>query len=133
MIRPSPREGDPFAAFLGLRWDGPDTVRLTIRPELLNSAGRLLGPVGFALVDYGMAAALYETTGPGESMATTGISINYVATATEGDVICRARLDHRGRRAAFLSSEVRHEGGRLLATAIGTFAILREPTASGPA
>jgi len=124
VTRPNPRDGDAFAAFLGLRWENPDTVRLTIRPELLNSNGMLLGPVGFALVDYGMAAALFETTAPEEKMATTGISINYVASADAGEVVCRARLDHRGRRAAFLSAELRQESGRLLATAIGTFAII---------
>jgi uncharacterized protein (TIGR00369 family) len=119
----NPRDGDAFAAFLGLRWEDAATLRLTIRPELLNSVGRLLGPVGFALVDYGMASALYETLAPGESMATTGISINYVASADSGEVICRTTVDHRGRRAAFLGSEIRHESGRLLATAIGTFAV----------
>jgi uncharacterized protein (TIGR00369 family) len=124
VTRPNPRTGDPFAEFLGLRWDGADAVRLTIRPPLLNSVGRLLGPVGFALVDYSMAAALWETTAAGESIATTNISINFVATAREGDVVCRSSIDHRGRRAAFLRSELRHEeSGRLLATAIGTFAV----------
>jgi uncharacterized protein (TIGR00369 family) len=123
----TPFEGDPFSSFLGLRWEDSSTIRLTIRPELLNSVGMLLGPVGFALVDYGMASALYGTLQAGETMATTNISINFLASADSGDVVCTTRVDRRGRRAAFLSSEVRHEG-RLLATAIGTFAIIRAST-----
>jgi uncharacterized protein (TIGR00369 family) len=123
----TPFEGDPFSSFLGLRWEDSSTIRLTIRPELLNSVGMLLGPVGFALVDYGMASALYGTLQAGETMATTNISINFLASADSGDVVCTTRVDRRGRRAAFLSSEVRHEG-RLLATAIGTFAIIRANT-----
>jgi acyl-coenzyme A thioesterase PaaI-like protein len=67
---------------------------------------------------------VFETLSSEESTATTGISINYVSSAREGEAACVARLDHRGRRAAFLSAEVRHDSGRLLATAIGTFAIL---------
>ena len=59
----------------------------------------------------------------GERIATIGISINYVQTAREGDVICESTLDRRNDRVAVLRSEVRHEDGRLLATAIGSFAI----------
>jgi acyl-CoA thioesterase len=123
----TPFEGDPFAAFLGLRWEDEGRVRLTIRPDLLNSVGRLLGPVGFALVDYSMASALFATLEEDESMATTNISINFLTSADSGDVVCTTRVDRRGRRAAFLSAELRHED-RVLATAIGTFAIIRANT-----
>src|SRR6185369_16247252 len=59
---PDPRAGgDAFIDFLGMRFE-PGAVRLTIRPELLNSNGKLLGPVGFALIDYGMAAELFAAT-----------------------------------------------------------------------
>jgi len=123
MSRPDPRAGgDAFVDFLGMRF-APGEVRLTIRPELLNSNGKLLGPVGFALIDYGMAAELFEATTT-ERFATTGIAINYLSGASEGDVICHARIDRRGRHAAHLSAELTHESGKLLATAIGTFAIL---------
>jgi len=120
---PDPRAGgDAFIDFLGMRFE-PRAVRLTIRPELLNSNGKLLGPVGFALIDYGMAAELFAATTT-ERFATTGISINYLSGASEGEVICRARIDRRGRHAAHLSAELTHDSGKLLATAIGTFAIL---------
>ena len=124
--RVTPFESDPFSSFLGLRWEDSSTIRLTIRPELVNSVGRLLGPVGFAMVDYSMASALYGTLQDGESMATTNISINFLRSADSGDVVCTTRVDRRGRRAGFLSSELVHEqSGRVLATAIGTFAIIR--------
>ncbi len=114
--------GDSFAGFLGLRYERGE-VRLAIRPDLINSAGMLLGPVVFALADYGMTAALLETTAPEERVATTHIAINFLASATEGEVACTTELDRRGRRVAALSSRVRHADGTLLATAIGTFAI----------
>jgi uncharacterized protein (TIGR00369 family) len=119
----APGEGNDFCRFLGLRWDDPHTVRLTLRPELLNDNGLLLGPVGFALVDYSMGASLWLETAEDELIATIGISINYVQSAGQGDVICRSRLDRRNRRIAVLSSETKHEDGRLLATAIGSFSI----------
>ena len=98
-------------------------MRLTIRPELINAAGLLSGPVTFALVDYCMGSTLWQETTDEEAIATIGISINYIQTATTGDVVCTTTLDRRNRTNAVLSSEVRHEDGRLLATAIGSYTI----------
>jgi len=119
-----PRGDDPFADYLGLTWAGPDEVRLKIRPDLVNNIGRLLGPVGFALVDYGMGAAVWNELQESEAAATVNVGINFVDTATDGEIACRSRVDRRTRRAAATSCELRHEDGRLLATAIGSFAII---------
>jgi len=127
MTRGGPRSPDPFATWLGLRWDDARTTRLTIRPELLNSGGLLLGPVGFALVDYSMGSTLWETTSEDEHIATTSISLNYVQSASAGDVTCRSQLDRRNRTTGHLRSELR-TADRLLATAIGSFAIFPAAT-----
>ena len=50
----------------------------------------------------------------------TPVPINYVQTATDGEILCRTVLDRRNRTTAVLRSEVLHEDGRLLATAIGS-------------
>jgi uncharacterized protein (TIGR00369 family) len=118
-----PRALDGVTAFLGMRWISPEEVRLTIRPELINRGGLLSGVVPFALVDYSMGSALWAQTTPEESIATINISINYVQTATEGEVRCRSQVDRRNRTGAVLRSEVSHEDGRLLATAVGSYAI----------
>jgi uncharacterized protein (TIGR00369 family) len=118
------RDGiDGLTSWLGLRWETPERVRLTIRPELINPAGLLAGPVAYAMVDYSMGSTLWQDLAEGERIATIGISINYVQTAREGDVICETSLDRRNDRVAIMRSEVRHTDGRLLATAIGSFAI----------
>jgi len=108
---------------MGMRWDDPQTVRLEIRPELINAGGLLSGVVTYALVDYCMASTLWTQTAKTERIATINISINYIQTATEGEIVCRTVLDRRNRRAAVLRSEVRHEDGRLLVTAIGSYTI----------
>jgi acyl-coenzyme A thioesterase PaaI-like protein len=110
---------DGLTRWLGLRWEAPNRVRLTIRPELINPAGLL----AYAMVDYSMGSILWQARRSGERIATIGISINYVQTARDGDVVCTSTLDRRNDRVAVLQSEVRHDGGRLLATAIGSFAI----------
>ena len=100
-------------------------MRLTIRDELINPAGLLSGPVAYAMVDYCMGSTLWKQTTDEEAIATIGISINYVQSATEGDVLCTTKLERRNRTTAVLASEVRHEDGRLLAHAIGSFTIFK--------
>ena len=114
---------DGLTRWLGMRWESPSRVRLTVRPELINPAGLLSGPIAYAMVDYSMGSALWTQRERGERIATIGISINYLRTAREGDVICESTLDRRNDRVAVLRSEVTDEGGRLLATAIGSFSI----------
>lgn len=114
---------DGLTRWLGLRWEAYDRVRLTIRPELINPAGLLAGPVAYAMVDYSMGSALWRNRQHGERIATIGISINYLRTAREGDVLCVSTLDRRNDRVAVLRSEVSDADGRLLATAIGSFSI----------
>jgi len=118
-----PRSLDGLTSFIGLRWEDPETVRVTIRPELINRGGLLSGVVTFALVDYCMGSTLWAQTSEHERIATISISINYIQTATEGDVICRSTLNRRNRSIGVMQSEVRHEDGRLLATAIGSYSI----------
>jgi uncharacterized protein (TIGR00369 family) len=118
-----PRALDGVSGFMGMRWDDPRTVRLRIRPELINNGGLLSGVVTYALVDYSMGSALWVQTSEQERIATINIAINYIQTATEGEIVCRTELDRRNRRTAVLRSEVRHEDGRLLVTAIGSYSI----------
>lgn len=118
-----PRSLDGITGFIGMRWDDAETIRVTIRPELINRGGLLSGVVAFALIDYGMGSVLWPQTAKDESIATLNISINYVATATEGEIVCRSTLDRRNRTTAVLRSEVSHADGRLLATAVGSYAI----------
>ena len=118
-----PRSFDGVTSFMGMRWDDPETVRLDIRPELINRGGLLSGVVTFALVDYCMGSTLWVQTTKDEHIATINISINYIQTATEGEIVCRSTLDRRNRSSAVMRSEIRHEDGRLLVTAIGSYTI----------
>ncbi len=118
-----PRSLDGITSFIGMRWENAQTVRLTIRPELINRGGLLSGVVTYALVDYCMGSTLWAQTARNERIATISISINYIQTATEGDVICRTTLDRRNRTIGILKSTVEAQDGRLLCTAIGSYSI----------
>jgi uncharacterized protein (TIGR00369 family) len=124
---------DGVSGFMGMHWDSADTVRLAIREELINAAGLLSGVVTYALVDYCMGSTLWPHTAKDEHIATLNISINYIQTATDGEIVCTTELDRRNRTNAVLRSEVRHQDGRLLVTAIGSYAIFparRRPRAA---
>jgi acyl-coenzyme A thioesterase PaaI-like protein len=121
--REGPRALDGITSFIGFRWEDPQTVRLRIRPELINRGGLLSGVVTYAMVDYCMGSTLWAHTTPDERIATISISINYIQTAVEGEIVCRTVLDRRNRRIGILRSEISHEDGRLLVTAIGSYSI----------
>jgi uncharacterized protein (TIGR00369 family) len=114
---------DGVSEFIGVRWDDAQTSRLAIRPELINAGGMLSGVVAYTLIDYTMGSALWVETTEDEGIATLNIAINYVQTATEGELVCTAEVDRRNRTSAVLRSEVRHADGRLVATAVGSYVI----------
>jgi uncharacterized protein (TIGR00369 family) len=126
-----PRSLDGVSSFMGMRWDDPQTIRLQIRPELINGGGLLSGVVTYALVDYCMGSTLWVQTTREERIATISIAINYIQTAVEGEIVCRTTLDRRNRTTAVMRSEVRHEDGRLLVTAIGSYTIFPARTPKG--
>lgn len=116
---------DGVSRFFALEWESAERMRLEIREDLINAGGLLSGVATYALVDYSMGSALWAQTADDERIATISISMNYVQTATEGAIVCESQVDRRNRQGAVLRSEVRHEDGRLLATAIGSYTIFK--------
>jgi 1,4-dihydroxy-2-naphthoyl-CoA hydrolase len=114
---------DGVSGFMGMHWNSADTVRLEVRPELINAGGLLSGVVTYALIDYCMGSTLWAQTTDEEHIATINIAINYIQTALQGEIVCKCTLDRRNRSNAVLRGEVRHEDGRLLVTAVGSYAI----------
>jgi uncharacterized protein (TIGR00369 family) len=122
---------DGVSRWFDLRWVHANEVRLTIKPEYINAGGMLSGVAAFAMVDYCMGSTLWKQTTEEEAIATISISINYVQTATDGELVCETQLDRRNRTNAVLRSDVRHEDGRLLATAIGSYTIFKRSNRGG--
>jgi uncharacterized protein (TIGR00369 family) len=121
---------DGITRFIGMTWDDPQTVRLQIRPELINRGGLLSGVVSYALVDYCMGSTLWVETTEDERIATINISVNYIQTATEGEIVCHTVLDRRNRTVGILKSTIHAEDERLLLTAIGIYSIFPAKKAS---
>lgn len=117
------RARDGISSFLDFRYPEPGVIALDVRDDLLNRGGLLSGAVTYAMVDYAMGSALWAQRNEDEGIATLSISINYLQTAREGEVVCRAQVDRRNRTAATLRATVEAADGRLLATAIGSYSI----------
>ena len=120
---------DGVSEFMGFRYEAPGRIRLAVRPDLVNPGGLLSGAVPFALIDYAMGSALWQEVTDEEAIATINVAINYVATVRSGDVVCSASVDRRTRTNAVLRGEVVADDGKLLATAVGSYAIF---TRKGP-
>ncbi len=88
--RGGPRSLDGVSSFMGLRWEDAQTVRMRVRPELINGGGLLSGVATYAMVDYCMGSTLWVQTAENERIATISISINYVQTATSRREIRRS-------------------------------------------
>lgn len=116
-----------FVRRLGIRTieRSPEGLRteIDILPEHHNPNGVAQGGVLYTVADSGMAGALHQHLAPGEASATIEVKIVYTAPVRTGTVTCNTRLLHKGRRVATLESEM-HLDGRLVAKALGTFAIL---------
>ena len=51
-----------------------------------------------------MSALVIAALNDGEMCATTNIAINFIASATAGEVICTSRLERRTRRTALTAA-----------------------------
>ena len=117
---------DGMSKFLALHWEDPNTTRMEIRPELINGGGILSGVATYGMIDYTMGSALWREKAEEEAIATLNNAINYVQTALEGELVCRAEVDRRNRTSAVLRATVEHADGRLMATAVGSYSIFRK-------
>jgi len=119
----------PFGKLIGLNFvsceDGFARGVLEVDEKLFNPHNVLHGGVVYAMADTGMGAAVYSCLNEDELCATVEIKIVYFAPVTSGLLTCDTRLVHRGKRFAFLESEVRNDEG-LVAKATGTYSIFRD-------
>lgn len=104
---------------------GLATYQLDVTPELLNPHGVLHGGAVYTMVDYSMGGATMASLPEGEICATIEIKINYLAGVRGGTLTCATEVVKQGRKVVFLESRVRDDGGKLVATASGSFAVIR--------
>jgi len=119
----------PIAEALHIHNDGAQDGRaryhLEVTPDILNPHGVLHGGAVYTMVDYAMGGATMSVLPPGEICATIEIKISYFAGVRGGRLECDTQIIKRGRQVVFLESRVTDGGGKLVAAATGSFAVIR--------
>jgi uncharacterized protein (TIGR00369 family) len=118
-------------AWLGIQLvetgEGFVTVEMTATEDMANASGFVHGGMISALADSAMGRAL-RTLKPGVTRAMSfDLKVSFVNTAKIGETLrATGRVVHAGRRTMVTHCRVVGRGGRLVATASGTFAVTRE-------
>jgi acyl-CoA thioesterase len=129
MAADSAPEPDPhrqFSTLIGLEMevmeDGYSRGSIEVTEQLQNPFDVLHGGVLYAMADTGMGAALYPGLAGAERCATIEIKISYVQGVTDDTVVCETDVVKRGRRVAYLESDLTCDG-ELVAQATGSSSI----------
>ena len=131
-MRPFAQEFE-FARALGLqmveRGDGRCIMAIDVNPQQhFSPQGAAHGGVAYSLADTAMGGALTSVLDADQWCATLEIKFNYHVRVGEGRLTCEAVVLHRGKRVANIDAKL-YQGGRLVSSANGNFAILAAPTA----
>jgi uncharacterized protein (TIGR00369 family) len=91
----------------------------------LNPLGTVHGGWAGTVLDSALGCAVHTTLAPGEGYATAEFKVNLMRpmTPTTGEVVCEARVIHRGRTMAVSEGSLRDGQGRLLAFGTETCSI----------
>ena len=115
-------ERDEFSRWLGLEVTSvaPNaaTVRMTVRPEMVNGLGVCHGGIAFSLADSALA---FASNTHGRVTVSIENSIRYPAPIAPGDVLTAAAVqESAGRRLAFFNVTVTKQGGDVVGLFRGT-------------
>jgi uncharacterized protein (TIGR00369 family) len=125
----------PVARLVGFRMmriaDGEADFVLDARPEHANPMGSLHGGILCDVLDAAMTSALASTLGPGETITTLELAVNFLRPHWTGRVDVAGRVVHAGRTLGVAEGEARDDRGRLLARAKTTCMVLRGTQAQG--
>lgn len=123
-----------FVDYLGLHTkqiEGGAEVRLEITEPILNSLGLVHGGVICSLVDHAIGAAVAFAVGRERRAVTAELKLNFLAPARSGMLVARGRLLREGKRLIVGEAEVIDQSGRMIAKALGTWAVVGEAAQQG--
>lgn len=114
-IRKEGRDANPFFRLMGVEvvhtGKGTASIRMAVRPDMLNGEGYLQGGLFTALADEAMVLAIYSVLEPGEMLATITESTAFMKGVREGSVSAEGVVTRRGRRVVFSEGVVKARAG----------------------
>lgn len=128
----------PFVRLMGMRLllarEGKSVMECRIRKLLQNSAGTLHGGVMGAFVDMSVYTALRSLVPLSRRMTTVEYKVNFLKPVASGVITAHGTALRVGKTIAAGSTEIRDEGGEVVAFGSATFYILgTKAKALGPA
>jgi uncharacterized protein (TIGR00369 family) len=129
-IQTEGRDANPFFTLMGIEIGvngrGCATLRMPVRPDMLNGEDFLQGGLFTALADEAMVLAIYPLLEPEERIATISESTTFMSGVQQGVLIGTGRVLKKGRRVIFAEGEVTLEGSdRMLSRSTATFMVTR--------
>jgi uncharacterized protein (TIGR00369 family) len=121
----------PAWSWLGIEFveagEGSAVVQMTTTANMANHSGFVHGGIISALADSAMGRSV-RTIQPGVTRSMSiDLKLTFINAAKIGeDLRAVGKVLHAGRRTAVTECRIEGNGGRLVATASGTFAITRE-------
>ena len=97
-------------------------VRYAVKPEFMHPGRAVQGGIVTAYADMAMALAAHTLCAEGEFLATSQLSISFLAPVTRGPVFGEGTVVKRGRSTFFMEAVVKDSDGIELAraTSVGT-------------
>lgn len=118
----------PLQTYLGMKVGSPETgigvASLDVVPDLHNPNGVAHGAVLFAMVDTSMGAATMSSLEAGQACASIEVHLRFLRPVASGRLVATSTVVKGGRRIVQLDSRVHDSGGKLVATASGSFAVI---------
>lgn len=126
---PAPMDSSPLLGALECRIEGAGQgwVRLSFRPgaQHVQGNGVVSGGIVATMLDFALAFAGLTTCNLGESAASIGLNVCFLAPVGAGPVIVHASLEAAGYRIAQAEAKLSDMEGRTLATGTGALAMKR--------
>jgi uncharacterized protein (TIGR00369 family) len=109
--------------------EGSTTFALPAREWLCSPLGTVQGGFIAYGMDAAMAGAVQSTLPAGTAYATLDLKVNYLrpATPSDGDLVARGRVIHRGKKVAVTTAEMLDPTGKKVAVATGSTMIVPGP------
>lgn len=118
-------ERSNFDQLLGMEFvdigEGWATLKLKMQDKLKQPQGILHGGATATLIDTAMAFAVVLRLAEGEKAATVNLTVHYLRSVTDGEIVCTARVIKAGKKLLTVSAEVINGEEKLIAAALSTY------------
>jgi acyl-CoA thioesterase len=101
---------------------GTATMKMPMKEELRQPYGLLHGGATASLIDTATAFAVVGAIGRDDKATTVDLTVHYLRPVINETTICTAKVVRAGRRLITVSAEVHNEEGKMIATALSTYA-----------